>query len=153
VGGEGIVDIPVPDDGRSLDIGRAAKATGVRVPPKLAAWLAQRHLAAIDDVRWAGGMAPLAKLPVKPDSAGVAMIDGLAALATLPGDVERTAKVVRKGYWTHRRHRGDTRADVRRSARQRGRRGARSNDPPCGGCTGRLPVERADARPAGWCSG
>jgi hypothetical protein len=98
VGVDGMVEVAIRDDGHEPDIGVAAKAARVRVPPALASWLGERRLETIDDVRRVGGIAGMASLPVKPDSAIVTMIDGLAALTTLPGNLETKAQMVRRGY-------------------------------------------------------
>jgi Tc toxin complex TcA C-terminal TcB-binding domain len=98
VGVEEVVAIAVPGDDRGPDIDAAAKAARVKITPVLAAWLRKRRLKTLEDVRRAGGIARARNLPVKPGSAVVTMLDGLAALGTLPGDLEAKAKLVRRGY-------------------------------------------------------
>jgi hypothetical protein len=79
-------------------LGDAARAAGVKVTPQLAEWLEKRHLDTLEDVRRAGGIAHFSRLPVSPKTAAVRMIDGLAAFATVPGEVATKAKLVRRGY-------------------------------------------------------
>jgi Tc toxin complex TcA C-terminal TcB-binding domain/ABC toxin N-terminal region len=79
-------------------LGEAAKAAGIKVTPEVAEWLEKRNLDTLDDVRRAGGIAHFSKLPVSPKTAAVRMIDGLAAFATVPGELAAKAKLVRRGY-------------------------------------------------------
>ena len=98
VGVEEVVAIAVRGEDRPPAIDVAAKAARVKITPALAAWLRKRRLETLEDVRRAGGIARAANLPVKPGSAVVTMLDGLAALSTLPGGLEDKAKLVRRGY-------------------------------------------------------
>jgi Tc toxin complex TcA C-terminal TcB-binding domain/Putative peptidoglycan binding domain len=93
-----VVEISVRSEVADPAITDAARAAGVTIRRPLAAWLRERRLETLGDVRRSGGLARRPNLPAEPDDPAVRTIDALAALATLPGDLATRIEVARAGY-------------------------------------------------------